>query len=109
MKMVTHGKNSFIQDSPNLVLSWGGVKQAPVAFQVVAVNHTEDLTQMSLQALNTGKGQNTPITTGKFADMQLFVDDITVGDVFIGIGFGLCAEVTLFSAGSFCYNSVYGD
>jgi hypothetical protein len=74
VKQVTTGRDSFIQDKPNLVLSWAGTKQPPVAFKVTEASHGNDLSLLTLQVLNTGKNAQTPIATGTFKDVQLFID-----------------------------------
>jgi hypothetical protein len=80
VKTVTTGKNSFVKDKPNLVLSWGGVKQPPVAFKVTEASHGNDLSLLTLQVLNTGKNTQTPIAAGTFKDVQLFIDATSQDD-----------------------------
>jgi hypothetical protein len=75
VKLVTIGRDSFIQDKPNLVLSWAGIKQPPTAFKVVTASHSSNSSQYTLQVLRTSKKDKAPIATGTFKDVQLFIDN----------------------------------
>jgi hypothetical protein len=78
VKLVTESDDSFMENHPNIVLSWAGPEQPPIVFEVMTAAHGDDFSELTLQRIYANKSHTTPVKTGTFKDMQFFVDSVTM-------------------------------